>query len=71
MAKRINWESGNKKSKVFLNTSNETPGWRTLLNTFQNVKCQACNRQIKVGQKMLWHIETKAKMHRPENCKMW
>ena len=71
MGKRINWESGNTKAKVYLNTTNETPGWRTILNTYEGIKCSACTRRIKKGQTMLWHIETKIKMHQPQDCKMW
>ena len=59
MGKRINWEAGNSKTKVYLNTDSETPGWRTILNTYNGISCSACTRRIKVGQKMLWHIETK------------
>ena len=72
MAKRINWELGNTKRKVYLHSgSSETPGWRTIKNTSSNQKCQSCNRLIKINQKFLWHIETKAKMHLPEDCKLW
>jgi hypothetical protein len=71
MGKRINWEAGNSKTKVYLNTDSETPGWRTILNTYNGINCSACTRRIKVGQKMLWHIETKVKMHKPQDCKMW
>jgi hypothetical protein len=71
LGKRINWESGNKKAKTYLNTDSQTPGWRTLLNNNGSTSCEACSRRIKVGQKMLWHIETKIKMHKPEDCKLW
>jgi hypothetical protein len=71
MGKRINWEAGNSRTKVYLNTDSDTPGWRTILNTYEGIKCSACTRRIKKGQTMLWHIETKIKMHKPQDCKMW
>ncbi len=71
MAKRINWEYSNIKNKVYNKPFDQQPGWRILTNTFKNEKCQGCNKSIKYGQKFLWHIETKAKMHLPEQCKLW
>jgi hypothetical protein len=73
MGQSINWldeRNPYKKVKNYLDTDSEVPGWRTILNT-KNIKCDACTRRIKIGQTILWHIETKAKMHLPQECKMW
>ena len=35
------------------------------------INCGACTRRIKVNQKMLWHVDSDIKMHRPQDCKLW
>ena len=42
-----------------------------IVNTIEDIKCDACTRRIKKGQKILIHSETSVKMHLPKECKLW
>jgi len=76
MGSNINWideTSINRKNKSYLDTKDSIPvsGWKTIVNVIENIKCDACTRRIKKGQKILIHSETSVKMHKPEECKLW
>lgn len=70
MGRNINWHYASTRDKVVAREENNTPGWRTIKSN-SNITCQACQRRIKINQKMLWHVETKAVMHIPQECKLW
>jgi hypothetical protein len=74
MGSNINWideRSPFKKDKSYIDNSNTTPGWKTIINKDNYINCNACTRRIKVNQKMLWHPETESKMHLAKDCKLW
>ena len=64
-------KSDKKYSKGYIDNTNTTNGWKTIINKDNFVNCNACTRRIKVNQKMLWHVESNLKMHRPQDCKLW
>jgi hypothetical protein len=74
MGSNINWideRSPFKKEKDYLDSTNTTNGWKTIINRDNFINCNACTRRIKVNQKMLWHVESDLKMHKPQDCKLW
>ena len=74
MGSNINWideRSPFKKDKEYIDNSNTDKSWVTIINTIENVKCDACTRMIKKGQKILLHSETSTKMHLAKDCKLW
>ncbi len=74
MGSNINWldeTSIFRKEKKYLDNTNTTPGWKTIINKDNYINCNACTRRIKVNQKMLWHPETNSKMHLAKDCKLW
>jgi hypothetical protein len=74
MGSNINWideRSPLKKEKDYLDSSNTNTAWKTIVNTIEDIKCDACTRRIKKGQKILIHSETSVKMHLPKDCKLW
>ena len=74
MGSNINWideRSPFKKEKDYIDNTNTTNGWKTILNIDNFINCNACTRRIKKGQKILIHSETSVKMHLPKDCKLW
>ena len=74
MGSNVNWideRSPFKKEKDYIDSSNTTNGWKTIINRDNFINCNACTRRIKVNQKMLWHVESDLKMHLPKDCKLW
>ena len=74
MGSRINWideRNPLKKEKDYLDNSNTNREWKTIINTIEDIKCDACTRRIKKGKKILIHSETSTKMHIPQECKLW
>jgi len=74
MGRNINWideRSPLKKDKNYLDSSNTNSSWKTIVNTIEDIKCDACTRIIKKCQKILIHSETSVKMHLPKDCKLW
>jgi hypothetical protein len=69
MAKRINWQYANIRDKVY-NKEEIKYDWREV-KAFNDIKCEACQRRIKKGQKMLWNVNTKTVMHIANECKLW
>jgi protein-disulfide isomerase len=74
MGSNINWideRNPFKKEKDYIDSGNTNKSWKTIINVFDDVKCDACTRRIKKGQKVLIHSETSLKMHVPKECKLW
>jgi protein-disulfide isomerase len=74
MGSNINWideRSPFKREKEYLDNSNTNKAWKTIINVFEDIKCDACTRRIKKGQKILIHSETSSKMHLAKDCKLW
>jgi hypothetical protein len=69
MGKRLNWEYRNIKENID-HTEENRYDWREI-KAFNDIKCDACQRRIKKGQKMLWNVNTKNKMHLAHECKLW
>lgn len=69
MGKRLNWEYVNIKSKIN-NTEENQYDWREL-KSYYDTTCDACQRRIHKDQKMLWNVNTRNKMHLPNECKLW
>ena len=74
MGSNINWideRSPFKREKDYIDNTNTTNGWKTILNIDNFINCSACTKRIRKGQKMLWHVESDLKMHKPQDCKLW
>ena len=53
MGSNINWideRSPFKKEKDYIDSSNTTNGWKTIINRDNFINCGACTRRIKVNQ---------------------